>query len=186
LGRNQQGGGGYGTTVKGDRRAAREHTAMRAPKTRLPRTHQGSILGPFTSSTQCRVLMAAPDVVSTTDGEVEWIRTTVTRRVAETSLRQVSRGIGMSPSGLQKFMDGSRPYSNTLLKLRTWYVRHLAQDVSVVTTNDAHSALLLLTQGLHGSGQREVVLSTLANLARAFGPHPPAWIELARQAWDVE
>ena len=36
------------------------------------------------------------------------------------SLRQASREVGMSPSGLSKFIDGGDPQVPTIRKLRAW------------------------------------------------------------------
>lgn len=53
----------------------------------------------------------------------EQIRQTAELRVQETSLRQVAYGIGLSPMGLKKFLDGASPYEANRRKLADWYVR---------------------------------------------------------------
>lgn len=53
--------------------------------------------------------------------QIEELRTAAAARVAATSLRGAAREIGMSPSGLQKFLNGTDPYEPTLLRLRAWY-----------------------------------------------------------------
>jgi len=37
------------------------------------------------------------------------------------SLRQTAREVGMSPTGLSNFLNGAKPYTPTVRKLRTWY-----------------------------------------------------------------
>jgi hypothetical protein len=41
--------------------------------------------------------------------------------IALTSLRAVARAVGMSPTGLTKFLDGTNPYDRTLERVRNWY-----------------------------------------------------------------
>ena len=38
-------------------------------------------------------------------------------------MRHVAREVGMSPSGLQKFLAGSQPYSATRRKLERWHAK---------------------------------------------------------------
>jgi hypothetical protein len=59
---------------------------------------------------------------------IETYRAAVLARVERTSLRQAAREIGLSPSGLQKFIDGAQPYRNTIRKLEAWYVRRTERD----------------------------------------------------------
>ncbi|HWK90336.1 MAG TPA: DUF433 domain-containing protein [Longimicrobium sp.] len=49
------------------------------------------------------------------------LREVVRSHVNRTSLRAVARQVGMSPSGIHKFLQGSQPYSPTLRRLRSWY-----------------------------------------------------------------
>lgn len=60
-------------------------------------------------------------------GEIETLRSAATARVEAISLRGASREIGMSPSGLQKFVNGAQPYAPTLHRLRAWYGDDAAQ-----------------------------------------------------------
>lgn len=46
--------------------------------------------------------------------------------VENTSLRSVATEIGMSPTGLKKFLNGTNPYGPTLHKLRRWHAERLA------------------------------------------------------------
>lgn len=55
------------------------------------------------------------------DYTVEELRSAAAARVENTSLRGAAREIGMSPSGLKKFLLGTSPYAATLRKLRTWF-----------------------------------------------------------------
>jgi hypothetical protein len=59
------------------------------------------------------------------------IRSLAGERVERTSLRAVASQVGMSPSGLSKFLGGAAPYQKTVGKLEAWYL--LQQD------GDAHA-----------------------------------------------
>ena len=52
--------------------------------------------------------------------EIDAIRATLLDYLDYHSLRQASREVGMSPSGLSKFIDGGDPQVPTIRKLRTW------------------------------------------------------------------
>lgn len=60
--------------------------------------------------------MAAPSVENENQ-IVPTIRAAVADRVEKTTLRKVAREIGMTPSGLTKFIGGAVPYRRTLRKL---------------------------------------------------------------------
>jgi hypothetical protein len=57
---------------------------------------------------------------------MEQIRSLAGERVERTSLRTVASQVGMSPSGLSKFLGGAAPYQKTVGKLESWYL--LQQD----------------------------------------------------------
>jgi len=62
---------------------------------------------------------------------VETYRGAIGRYLDQVSLRQAAREIGMSPTGVQKFIDGSQPYLSTVRELREWYQgRHAAPDAA--------------------------------------------------------
>ncbi|MBI4420071.1 MAG: hypothetical protein HY560_04530 [Gemmatimonadetes bacterium] len=51
---------------------------------------------------------------------VPLLRDTVAREVAERSLRQAAREIGLSPNGLRNFLNGAAPRSATRLRMERW------------------------------------------------------------------
>jgi len=53
--------------------------------------------------------------------ELERFRIAVESELERTSLRALARKLYMSPTGLQKFLDGARPYGETVARLRRWY-----------------------------------------------------------------
>jgi hypothetical protein len=52
---------------------------------------------------------------------IEEIRAALRRHLDEASLRQAAREVGMSPTGLSKFLDGAEPHMRTVGKLRAWH-----------------------------------------------------------------
>lgn len=115
--------------------------------------------------------------------EIDQLRRMVNRRIAESSLRQVAKSIRMSPSGLQKFADGSDPYAKSLVKLRAWRARLAVASGTPVQREDADSALQLLTTGLEAESKAQVILDALDLFGRAYGDEPPAWIPEVRERW---
>ncbi|HLM67397.1 MAG TPA: hypothetical protein VK358_07715, partial [Longimicrobium sp.] len=79
---------------------------------------------------------------------IRHLRETAQARVENTSLRSVAREIGMSPTGLKKFLQGTAPYSPTLRRLRNWYVQYAAVQSGEVQTQDATAALAVLVHDL--------------------------------------
>jgi hypothetical protein len=53
--------------------------------------------------------------------DLEQVREEVAEAVEQGSLRGVAREIGMSPTGLKKYLGGTDPYGPTLRKLVPWY-----------------------------------------------------------------
>lgn len=108
---------------------------------------------------------------------LERLREVVAARVERRSLRAVAREVGMSPSGLQKFLDGASPYSATRRKLERWFVRESA--------GSALAALRVLVDDLPPSRRDAAVGDMLASLESAFRrarrPVPPWIAELRAQ-----
>jgi adenosylmethionine-8-amino-7-oxononanoate aminotransferase len=64
---------------------------------------------------------------SVTPDELEQYRIALETRIAASSLRAVALAVGMSPTGLTKFLDGGSPYGKTIERLRDWYSRETGQ-----------------------------------------------------------
>lgn len=93
----------------------------------------------------------------------------------ETSLRKVARDVGMSPTGLSKFMDGAQPYARTYSKLRNWYVRRGHRSPSL-DAEGAWVAIRMLTAHLPDLERAECQRRLLQVLAETSAGEPPAWI----------
>ena len=117
---------------------------------------------------------------------LDQLRAVIAARLATVSLRGVAREVGMSPSGLQKFVDGSVPYLPTRQKLERWYVREAARGEAEMSAEVALAALAVLVCDVPPGRRRRAVRRLVAELAAAYdaeeGPRPPWLDELAREA----
>jgi len=113
------------------------------------------------------------------EATVRHLREMAAARVRNTSLRGVAREIGMSPTGLKKFLLGTAPYSPTVRRLRRWYIHHAALPNGEVEYQDASAALAVLTHDLPGEPRLEAAVCVLDCLGRAYqaaGHARPAWV----------
>ena len=114
------------------------------------------------------------------------IREAVQARVAATSLRKVAREVGMSPTGLKKFIDGTDPYSATVHRLRVWYVRYGTQHAAEIQTPDASAALAVLTHELPETPARAVADTVLDSIEKGYelsGKSRPKWVSELRATY---
>jgi len=119
------------------------------------------------------------------EATVQHMRAMAAARVEHTSLRGVAREIGMSPTGLKKFLLGTAPYSPTLRRLRRWYVHHAELPSGELEYHDAEAALALLTHDLPAESRRETMACVLDCLGRGYdasGRPRPRWVEELRAA----
>ena len=108
---------------------------------------------------------------------VDTLRRAVAGSVSATSLRQVARDVGMSPTGLWKFLSGATPYSATRKKVERWYVRRGgAPDV-----HTALAALEVLVQDLPPADRIQAMEGILAALGQSMSGKLPNWME---QLWS--
>ena len=107
------------------------------------------------------------------------LRQALRAEVQATSLRGVARVVGMSPTGLQKFLDGGHPYSATRRKLERWYVLHGPGRLeSGLRGDSALTILRVLVQDLSPARHRPTMELLLASLEEAYRS-----ARIARPAW---
>lgn len=119
------------------------------------------------------------------DIEVTALRRVLARRVENETLRAVARQIGMSPTGLQKFLAGGTPYSATRRRLERWFVRESAQYHAVTTPESARAALAVLTHDLSSRERAALVkriLAVVEDYYIALGETPPSWIRTIKRS----
>lgn len=94
---------------------------------------------------------------------LETVREAVSRRVEETTLRQVADEIPMSFSGLRSFLKGGTPQPATRAKLVAWYAH--ARGGRRISKRDVEAALSLIqahiaeppTQQLRDRRRRQIM-----------------------------
>lgn len=108
------------------------------------------------------------------------LRQALRAEVGARSLRHVSRQVGMSPAGLQKFVEGARPYTATRRKLERWYLLHgpgrLAKGL---TGGSALTILRVLVQDLAPARHRQTIEELVKSLGAAYRSArlpEPAWL----------
>ena len=130
--------------------------------------------------------MDVPSQPDPKNASIRHIREVASARVEATSLRRVAREIGMSPTGLRKFLDGTEPYTPTLHRLRVWYVRFAAAPSEGVGREEASAALAVLTHDLSPTPRRAAAQGILDALARGYeasGRPRPAWLADLREEY---
>jgi hypothetical protein len=122
------------------------------------------------------------------EATVQHLREMAASRVENTSLRGVAREIGMSPTGLKKFLNGTAPYSPTLRRLRKWYLQYAALPTAEVSYQDASAALVVLTHDLSPEPRRETSECVLDCLGRGYdaaGRSRPRWVAELRAEYGT-
>jgi hypothetical protein len=120
---------------------------------------------------------------------VRHLRETAAARVENTSLRNVAREIGMSPTGLKKFLLGTAPYSPTVRRLRSWYVQYAAVQGEGVEMEDAVAALSVLVHDLAPAPRRTTAGCLLDCMERGYeqsGRSQPGWVKELRDRFADE
>ena len=108
------------------------------------------------------------------------LRRAIRDEVAATSLPHVSRQVGMTPGGLQKFLDGGRPYMATRRRLERWYVLHgPGRHDKVLTGPRALAILHVLVQDVAPARHRptlELLVQSLEDAYALARLPEPAWL----------
>ena len=119
---------------------------------------------------------------SETDAEhayCERYREAVRQAISGSTLRAVAKEVEMSPSGLQKFLDGTNPYGRTKEKLRFWYYRQAG--FSSFAVEDVVLILRRLVGTLpapdHGVAG---MLEAIETAYQRAGMYAPEWVRLVR------
>jgi hypothetical protein len=119
----------------------------------------------------------APTENVSDESEWERYRRAVRDAVARSTLRGVALQVGMSPTGLQKFLDGANPYGKTRERLRFWYFREAG--FSTYAVEDAAYILRRLVGTLpapdHGVAG---VLDAVEAAYQRAGMMAPEWVRL--------
>jgi hypothetical protein len=107
------------------------------------------------------------------------MREAAAERVRATSLRKTATEIGLTPTGLQYFLDGSDPQEGTRRKLSSWYLWSQMGLADRDTGDPEWAALTILSRTLPPAHQAEViedVVRRFADAHAAAGVPQPEWI----------
>ncbi len=116
-----------------------------------------------------------PVPVHQTEAVLHRIREAAVMTRASTSLREVARDVGMSPSGLSKFLDGAQPYSRTFNKLRAWYVRRGGRRPDMPAA-DALAAIGMLLSDVPDERKTDCQRLLLECLQTVYADDQPGWL----------
>ena len=118
------------------------------------------------------------------DLSVGVLRQALRAEVEAATLRQVARQVGMSPSGLQKLLDGAHPRGATRRRVERWYVLHGPGRLRVgLGGGTALTVVHALVQDLAPARHRPVMEQLLESMEQAYlsARLPrPEWLEELR------
>jgi transcriptional regulator with XRE-family HTH domain len=117
---------------------------------------------------------------------LERLRETVATRVQSTSLRSVARQVGMSPTGLEKFLSGGTPYSRSRQKLQEWAEREGGRPSSDMTVEGVEVAIGALVRDLPAEHRLEAIRRLVRSLRQVYGLQAgaaPEWLDRLAATW---
>lgn len=114
-----------------------------------------------------------------TEADLVRYRIALKDAIALTSLRAVARQVGMSPTGLTKFLDGTNPYGPTIERVRIWY--YYRAGVQQTAPDEIISALrrFVVTLPEPNTGVARLLAAVDASYQDA-GMFAPEWVGAAR------
>lgn len=117
-------------------------------------------------------------------GEVDRLRAALRDRVGTQTLRGVAQALGMSPTGLSKFIAGTQPYGKTLNRLRAWAERN-AIGGAWPTVNADQLRRYVGTLPDPDVGVR-LLLDAVDQAYAAAKMFPPEWVQQVRRELSEE
>jgi transcriptional regulator with XRE-family HTH domain len=121
--------------------------------------------------------MASRNAVPAED--LERFRIALKDAIAGSSLRSVARAVGMSPTGLTKFLNGTQPYGPTVERLRWWYYSKAGVHQIPPTEIAALLRKFVATLPRPDSGVTNVLAAVEASYREAE-MFPPEWVQEVR------
>ena len=111
--------------------------------------------------------------------DLERYRVALATAIAHSSLRTVALAVGMSPTGLTKFLNGGEPYGKTIERLRNWYVREAG--LHRMGADEIASLLRRVVATLPEPDVGVVnILEAVDRSYRSAGLRTPAWVSCVR------
>jgi hypothetical protein len=108
------------------------------------------------------------------------LRRALRDEVAATSLNNVSRQTGMTAGGLQRFIDGGKPYAATRRRLERWYLLHgPGRHETSLSGGNALAILHVMVQDVAPARQRPTLELLVKSLEDAYATArlpQPGWL----------
>ena len=108
----------------------------------------------------------------------EFLRAALADGIGRSSLRSVAHQLGMSASGLRKFLRGTDPMDATLRKAERWYALH-GRIAASPAPPAAYALLMVLLHDLPPRRRPQALrrmLGAVEEVHRTAGAEPPDWI----------
>jgi len=109
--------------------------------------------------------------------EFEHYRQVLRDEVERSTLRAVASRLGMSPTGLQNFLEGTQPYGKTREKLRAWSYQEFGFE-----SLPAADAMMLLRRLMGRVPAPEGTILQILDLVKAAysaeGMQSPEWVDI--------
>ena len=118
----------------------------------------------------------APEV---TPEDLERFRIALENEIARTTLRATARKVRMSPSGLTKFLEGTKPYGRTVARVREWYYSEAGVHQTPPELIAAQLRRYVVTLPNPDRGLVNL-LEAVDTSYRQAGMFPPEWVRTVR------
>ena len=118
----------------------------------------------------------APEV---TPEDLDRFRSALENEIARTTLRATARKVRMSPSGLAKFLEGTKPYGSTVARVREWYYTEAGVHQTPPELIAAQLRRFVVTLPRPDRGLTNLLEAVDASYQQA-GMRPPEWERTVR------
>ncbi|HEX6745918.1 MAG TPA: hypothetical protein VF092_01285 [Longimicrobium sp.] len=114
-----------------------------------------------------------------TPEDLERFRIALENEIARTTLRATARKVRMSPSGLTKFLEGTKPYGRTVARVREWYYSEAGVHRTPPELIAAQLRRYVVTLPNPDRGLVNLLEAVDASYRQA-GMFPPEWVRTVR------
>ena len=112
--------------------------------------------------------------------DLEHYRLALAAAIRRSSLRAVAATLGMSPTGLSQFVEGTQPYAKTIDKVRRWFLRNSGWEAEKAEhiAEELRQIVVTLPDPDLGVGN---LLEAVERSYRSEGLTPPRWVERVKR-----
>jgi hypothetical protein len=112
--------------------------------------------------------------------QLENYRIALEAAIARSSLRAVAAAVGMSPTGLALFIEGTLPYGKTVEKVGRWFRQNAGWEAERAEHIAEQLRLIVATLPNPDSGVANL-LDAVEGSYRSAGLTAPGWVERVRR-----